>query len=398
MHENAVNKLNAQIVGMLKNCKIADSWFEWESVRASFRSIAKELSRHKSEHIKEDDVYSILSELLFDYITEQAKIPKEVSGRLQELVGEERLIQLAENITSYLVGIPHSVSAELEFAQLTSAVEAHKEVGHAVQVGFRGSSYFGDPNLGGLGLMTAMLSRKSFFIRVAAKGAASWSIESTTNRALVSSLKILLHHAIDQKLIEVKDRGVVAQGIFTHAHQISRIKIKTTENAIWTRENSIELPLEICMLLDRMAAGQAGENYVSNLLGCFEVPVKLLESQDEASLRIKSAIEWSLDSLTAENETMAFLKACIGLEALLGESESGGALTESLADRCAYLIATSIRSRKSIRDRFKDLYKVRSKIVHGAISHLDRANRVQLDFARHFLVSAIRREMQLLMP
>lgn len=151
-------------------------------------------------------------------------------------------------------------------------------------------------------------------------------------------------------------------------------------------------------MLGKLIAAEASEEAIDRLLVSLEAPAKLIESGQEECPRIKAAIEWSFDSLTAENETMAFLKACIGLEALLGKNEAGPSLTEALSDRCAYLIATSIKSRKSIKERFKELYKLRSKIVHGSINHLDRENLIQLEFAKHFLRSAIRKEMQYALP
>ncbi len=398
MHEKAVEKLNGLVVGLLKNCKVRNAWYEWDSISTPARAIAKELAKHKAEYIKETDVYSILGELLSTYIHKKSGIPEDGAGPLQELVGEPNLLELASAITNYLTNIPHKVTAELSLTSLTSTIEKQRSFGSAAQAGFKNPTYLSNPLSGGLGLLAAALIKKSFFISVTTHGAASWSIESTTNRALVSAFKILLHHSIDHNLIKIGERRNTLPGLFAHTHQISKIKIQTTENFIWQRENTIELPLEICVLLEKIAEAESDDEGNNKLLDSLEAPARLIESNHEDCARIKAAIEWSFDSLTAENETMAFLKVCIGLEALLGENEAGPSLTEALSDRCAYLIATSIKSRKNIKERFKELYKIRSKIVHGAINHLDRENLIQLEFAKHFLRSAIRKEMQYIMP
>jgi hypothetical protein len=398
MHNKALEKLNSLVVGLLKNCQVKNEWYEWDSISLPAGAIAKELAKHKSDYVKETDVYSILGELLSTFIREKSGISKEGVGSLQDLIGEPRLLELAASITDYLFKIPHKVTAELSLTPLTSSVEKQRSFCSAVQAGFKNPSYLNNPLSGGLGMVTEVFVKKNFFVSIATHGAASWNIESTTNRALVSALKIILHHAIDLNLIEIGERRIVSLGLFANTHQISKIKIQTTENAIWERENTIELPLEICVLLGKITAVQMDEDGVKKLLDALEVPARLIESGDADCARIKAAIEWSFDSLASENETMAFLKVCIGLEALLGENEAGPSLTEALSDRCAYLIATSIKGRKNIKDRFKELYKIRSKIVHGAISHLDRENLIQLEYAKQFLRSAIRKEMQFIMP
>lgn len=398
MHEKAVEKLNDLVVGLLKNCKVKNAWYDWDSINTPARAIAKEVAKHKSEYVKETDVYSILGELLSTYIRERSGIPEEGVGALQELVGEPGLLELAGGITGYLSKIPHKVNAELSLTSLTSALETQRSFGSAVQAGFKNPSYVSGSLSGGLGLLAAAVIKKNFFLNITMPGAATWSIEGTTNRTLLSALKILLHHAIDLNFIKVGERRIALEGLFAHAHQIGKIKIQTTENSIWQRKNTIELPLEICVLLEKITEVQTDEDGIKKLLDSLDAPARLIESNHEDCARIKAAIEWSFDSLTAENETMAFLKVCIGLEALLGENEAGPSLTEALSDRCAYLIATSIKNRRSIKDRFKEIYKIRSKIVHGAINHLDRDNLIQLEYAKIFLRSAIRKEMQYVMP
>lgn len=397
MHENAVNKMRGLVVGLLKNFSINNGRGDWASINTPADSIGKELVKHKSDYVKEIDVYSILLELLGTFIHEQPDISNEGFGPLQELIGEERLLQLAGKITAYLCGIPHKVTAELSLAPLTSSIEKQRYLAPATQAGFKNPIHLGTQLGRGFGLLR-IPQQKNFFIEVSTMGAACWGIESTTNRALVSSIKILLHHAIDRSLIKVPQHRYSLARTAADSHQIDKIIIYTTENAIWPRENTIDLPLEICILLGKLIATEVSEEAIDKFLASLEAPAKLIESGQEECTRIKAAIEWSFDSLTAENETMAFLKACIGLEALLGENEAGPSLTEALSDRCAYLIATSIKGRKGIKERFKELYKLRSKIVHGSINHLDRENLIQLEFAKHFLRSAIRKELQYALP
>lgn len=398
MHEKAIEKLNSLVVGALKNCVVRDSWFDWDRIGPHVQAVAKEVAKQKSEFVRERDAYAILSEIIATYIRVHSGLEEKCNGGLQDLIGEQHLLELANAITKYLAEIPHHVTAELEVSALNSDIETEKFIGKSTCVGYKAASFLNSPMSSGLGLLAAAVTKKTFYLRVTANGAASWSADSVTNRSMLSSLKILLHQAIDQNIVKIGESSAGLKSIFINSHQIAKASIKTKEEAIWLRENKIELPLEICILLEKLTFNDANEERANKLLSCLEVPAKLIESNSEESVRIKSAIEWSFDSITAEDETMAFLKACIGLEALLGENEAGPSLTETLSDRCSYLIATSIKSRKNIKERFKDLYKIRSNIVHGSINHLDRENRIQLEFARHFLRSAIRKEIQYILP
>ncbi len=85
---------------------------------------------------------------------------------------------------------------------------------------------------------------------------------------------------------------------------------------------------------------------------------------------------------------MSFIQNCIGLECILGEGVGDLPVTATLADRCSYLIGTDPKGRKTIKEKFKKLYKIRSKLVHGNISRLSeeadeyhRWGQVILDFA-----------------
>jgi hypothetical protein len=81
--------------------------------------------------------------------------------------------------------------------------------------------------------------------------------------------------------------------------------------------------------------------------------------------RIRTAVEWRFDSKEDDNQPLCFIQACIGLEALLGDDDQEEPLTARLADRCAYLLGKSHRDREGIRQHFKEMHKVRSKLVHG---------------------------------
>lgn len=103
--------------------------------------------------------------------------------------------------------------------------------------------------------------------------------------------------------------------------------------------------------------------FVADKLNRFVAPI--LDSEDEDAIRIRAASVWYLESLTSSNETFSMIQATIGTEALLGDSESQQRVMERLSDRAGYLLGRSQRERERIRQKFKDLYIVRSRLVHN---------------------------------
>ena len=101
---------------------------------------------------------------------------------------------------------------------------------------------------------------------------------------------------------------------------------------------------------------------------------KCIERADECLRRLEAdgthwpflevAIDYLIKAFFAR-ELEQLLWHITTLEALLlGEQKQG--ITESLAGRTAALLGTNNRERKELRKQFKELYKLRSKLVHGS--------------------------------
>jgi hypothetical protein len=114
----------------------------------------------------------------------------------------------------------------------------------------------------------------------------------------------------------------------------------------------------------------------------------------EDAAPVRAAMEWFIDADASQNETVAFLQRCIGLEAILGSSESRRDVTERLADRYAYLVCTTASARNVQRTRFIAMYKHRSEIIHGRSTKLSEEHRRASWDARDMLVQVVWREMR----
>lgn len=122
------------------------------------------------------------------------------------------------------------------------------------------------------------------------------------------------------------------------------------------------------------------------------------------AVRIKAALEWWIDGVVSENQTISFLQLCIGFEALLGESGDNSirsverGITERLADRYAYLRGRTQSERETHRAAFSTMYKRRGQIVHQRETHLRRSDDAEACFkAREMLFGAIADELNAFM-
>lgn len=95
----------------------------------------------------------------------------------------------------------------------------------------------------------------------------------------------------------------------------------------------------------------------------------ILNSNDDYAQRIKSAALWYLEGYCAESDTFKFIDYTIAVESLLGrkdkDKEENIPLTQTLSDRCGFSLGKNLKEKEKIRKKFKDIYDIRSRIVHS---------------------------------
>lgn len=87
---------------------------------------------------------------------------------------------------------------------------------------------------------------------------------------------------------------------------------------------------------------------------------------------IKLAGKWLFDYFTESDSAMRVMHVAIATEVLLGSSGGEDGITKTLATRLAYLIAQTHSERKALEVEFKELYQMRSKVVHNGHQRLSR--------------------------
>nr|WP_313036945.1 hypothetical protein [Achromobacter ruhlandii] len=114
---------------------------------------------------------------------------------------------------------------------------------------------------------------------------------------------------------------------------------------------------------------------------------------------IGAAMEWYVDSIVADNQTFAYIAACIGLEALLGygvedPSEKMEAMSPRLSDRYGFLLGVGRADRDRLASEFREMLKLRGKLVHARNKRLNAGQRTHLYGVQNMLANVIRHEVQ----
>lgn len=94
------------------------------------------------------------------------------------------------------------------------------------------------------------------------------------------------------------------------------------------------------------------------------------EENDECR-RLREAGQWHFASTTERNEIFEFVEAVVVLEILFNDKATATevGIEKLIANRCAYLIASSTAERQEIIKDLKDIYEARSQIVHKGKAH-----------------------------
>jgi len=128
--------------------------------------------------------------------------------------------------------------------------------------------------------------------------------------------------------------------------------------------------------------------------------IRLMPALDESeeAQRIRLAARWLFDSVSNSQRLLSFVQAMVCLEILLGETDVRDplGLGATIRNRCAYLIAGSYEEREKISAELREIYEVRSKILHRGQDDLSSKETSMLLRLRHICGRVIGKELELL--
>jgi hypothetical protein len=118
------------------------------------------------------------------------------------------------------------------------------------------------------------------------------------------------------------------------------------------------------------------------------------------SSQARDAAQWYFDSHNGDSALLQFVEATVALEIMVGDKATSDVIgiKELLANRTAYLLATSHKERAEILSEIKKLYDTRSAIVHRGKNRLESAEATQLGRLRYYCHRLLHKELELLAP
>jgi len=165
----------------------------------------------------------------------------------------------------------------------------------------------------------------------------------------------------------------------------------------------IELDAEASQLIDDLKFNDwvPGDHPLETKLGVYRLDLDKLDLIFGTSLeaeRLRLAARWLFDSYATDNELLAYVQAMVCLEIILGDASLIGeiGLGELLRNRCAYLIGRTSVQRGEILQDFREIYDVRSHIVHRGKSRMSAREREHYGKLVWYCKRCIQEELKLL--
>ena len=94
----------------------------------------------------------------------------------------------------------------------------------------------------------------------------------------------------------------------------------------------------------------------------------------------------------AEDQTIAYLAACIGLESIFGEKDMSE-MSKRLEDRYAFLLGNDREDRKKLAQEYREVLRIRGQLVHARVKKLPPRDYKALETAREMLRKTIAHEL-----
>ena len=114
---------------------------------------------------------------------------------------------------------------------------------------------------------------------------------------------------------------------------------------------------------------QLDDSYFSNLPPSFKRLFSLSGNRNNnLETKLLRSAEWLGQSLADKNEASAFVKAATALEVLFTQNEKGlvtSSIMAQISESCAHILGKDTADRLRIEKQVKDLYGVRSAVVHS---------------------------------
>lgn len=401
----ALEAMEKHLRETFNGCQIKDGWPTYESCESAFSLFANEVLKTKREWLNPITLYIIFMKKVKESFFEKDEISGPATGLLRPEVIDQiikQVLDIVESIPrSYHVYIPlPTARLGIEEVNLTTGIaliEIHDK--EKLPSGYPAGIIPTSPD-------PIFLETDKPYLRLASAGYADASTDDSAFQFAVSTFKQFVYLGIMYRFLEKHEVSLSSSlfGFGPPYHEAIALDLKNPQHL----KAHARLPNSVADLINRISindnlpglkkAKEGGKDRIEAFLSSqLNNPINLLKrkSNDILSSPIRSALEWAFDADNNENRTVSFIQTCIGLEAILGEdTDQDPSVTGTLADRCAYLLGTNSVTRKKVRNNFKKLYRIRSKVVHGRAATLSHEETGYASWAKLALDGLIFKELE----
>ncbi|MBC3907156.1 HEPN domain-containing protein [Undibacterium umbellatum] len=402
-NELAATALETQIVTILKSAQVIDGLVDLFG--DSFSGYKASVKKYFSQWLDDYDANGIIIQSII------VKMPQvfltKTNAKLSSVVSEEQILEVASDVVKYLSTLPrnYEILFPLPNIEISSDIFIFENI--SLILASRDQRELATSLLGKVPLET--------YLKVQVSGFASHSRIQSAMRSAISILKRIIQIGVTKKIFGRKMKyptGEVQFDFFKPTQDVLEALIYDVDDTV-NPTLRIKLGLGMSSYLSdltlltkqdlnssanaNIAASASVENEIQAILS---LPTELLISTDSTisdnSASLRSAFEWAFDASADDDNAVGYIKTCIALEASLGEESEEGGITERLADRCAFLLCKTPVDRKITRDRMKQVYRLRSKLVHGVKTSISRDDQEIEFWGRTYLEMVLYMELKAL--
>lgn len=404
MHPNARKQLVYLLSNALSDCAVErgapNTWTE------SFSSVRALVTKLRGEWLSESDVNGIIAERVAAELGPDAG---KVSGQLSKALKPDAISTICERVATFIESVPRKYRVMFPLPNLDLA----RDVVLTDSVSFVRTPE-AEPAKGLRGLLGKQAPTPNrTYISVAATGYVNWSIRQSAMKDAASLMKRVMEVGVAKSLL-IEDyrlsRGATLAALFgtPSANILQAVANDLSDTSIPAA--FIWLPLGTSTLLQKLIVyddsslsalrkpridpSRKEDDLAKFLKGPTELVTDSALAEQTESLR--SALEWIFDAHADDDDTAAFIKTCIALEAALGEESESDQITDRLADRCAFLLGRVASERSTTRKLIKDVYRLRSKLVHGKKTKLTPPDMDLVTDAELHLILVLQKEIEAL--
>lgn len=381
MHERAIEKIKGIIRELITNpaMRKGPPYFNYKS--EPFESIASELNKRKNGF----DASSVICEFIFLSTNDYYRRENSLSATSE--ITSENITSLVEMVFDCYNSTPFEYEVEFPLKQLGSL--PHINGYPSINIGIDRVSRFG--------LIGAFDEYPVFKIRDA--GYFTGFYPASFMKSIFQKLNVFIFFLEKRKIIRRKSGMHSALSFpafmegYIRGEPAHNITVKNINYPYMSSKSNLSLSVSKYLSEIVINPDLQNEHKEQEIIECLNIANSLLKHESKEALRIRAAIDWLVQSDVVDDETISFIQICMGLESIFGDDDNEGSLTTILADRCAYLIGKNIKDRKDIKNIFRDIYRIRSKIVHGVRNHLTEKEEYLQHIARAFLSRSILKEI-----